>query len=99
MTFDGKRNTRIRTDLISIDPKAGLEFDYKKTAFLRFGVNQIQQIRDFDRSISWTFQPNMGLGIKLSDLTIDYALTDIGDLAPGLFSHVFSIKVDFHVEE
>lgn len=99
VTFDGKRNTRIRTDLVSIDPKAGLEFDYKKTAFLRFGVNQIQQIRDFDRSISWTFQPNMGVGVKLNELTIDYALTDIGDLAPGLFSHVFSIKVDFNVEK
>ena len=99
MTFDGKRNTRIRTDLISIDPKAGLEFDYKQTAFLRFGVNQIQQIRDFDRSTSWTFQPNMGVGIKFRDLAIDYALTDIGDLAPGLFSHVFSIKVDFNVEK
>lgn len=99
VTFDGKRNTRIRTDLFSIDPKSGVEFDYKKTAFLRFGVNQIQQIRDFDRSISWTFQPNMGVGVKLKDLAIDYALTDIGNLAPGLFSHVFSIKVNFNVEE
>ncbi len=99
VTFDGKRNTRIRTDLISIDPKAGVEFDYKKVAFLRMGVNQIQQIRDFDNSTSWTFQPNMGVGFKLSDLTIDYALTDIGDLAPGLFSHVFSVKVDFNAED
>ena len=99
LTFDGKRNTIVRSDLISIDPKAGLEFDYKKIAFLRVGANQLQQIRDFDESISWTFQPNMGVGIKVQDLTIDYALTDIGDLAPGLFSHVFSLKVDFNVED
>lgn len=99
MTFDGKRNTLIRTDLISIDPKVGAEFDYKKLAFLRLGVNQFQKIKDFDGSTSWTFQPNLGMGVNIKELTIDYALTDIGDLAPGLFSHVFSIKVDFNVEK
>lgn len=99
MTFDGKRNTIIRTNLISIDPKMGVEFDYKKTGFLRFGINQFQQIKDFDGSTSWKFQPNMGVGISFKEVTIDYALTDIGNLAPGLFSHVFSIKVDFNVEE
>lgn len=98
-TFDGKRNTLVRSDFVSLDPKAGIEFDYKKTGFLRFGINQFQKIKDFDGSTSWTFQPNLGVGIKVSELTIDYALTDIGDLAPGLFSHVFSIKVDFNVEK
>ncbi|MEQ9402981.1 MAG: PorV/PorQ family protein [Cyclobacteriaceae bacterium] len=98
LTFDGKRNTLVRTDFISIDPKAGMEFDYKKAGFLRVGVNQFQQIKDFDGTTSWTFQPNIGLGVKINELTIDYALTDIGDLAPGLFSHVFSIKVDFNEE-
>lgn len=99
MTLDGKRNTLVRTGLISIDPKVGAEFDYKKMAFLRFGVNQFQKIKDFDGSTSWTFQPNLGLGFSIKELTIDYALTDIGDLAPGLFSHVFSVKVDFNVEK
>lgn len=99
MTFDGKRNTLIKTSLISVDPKIGLELDYKKMAFLRLGANQFQQIKDFDGSTSWTFQPNLGLGVSIKELTIDYALTDIGDLAPGLFSHVFSVKVDFNVEE
>ncbi|MFK7952999.1 MAG: PorV/PorQ family protein [Ekhidna sp.] len=99
LTFDGKRNTLIKSEFASLDPKAGLEFDFKKLAFLRFGVNQFQKIKDFDGTKSWTFQPNLGLGVKLNQLSIDYALTDIGDLAPGLFSHVFSIKVDFNVEE
>ncbi|SNT16617.1 hypothetical protein SAMN05421640_2608 [Ekhidna lutea] len=99
MTFDGKRNTLVKSDLISLDPKAGVAFDYKKLAFLRFGVNQFQKIKDFDGSKSWTFQPNLGVGVTIKELTIDYALTDIGDLAPGLFSHVFSVKVDFNVEK
>lgn len=99
LTFDGKRNTLVKSDLVSMDPKAGLEFDYKGMGFLRFGVNQFQKIKDFDGSRSWTFQPNLGVGVKINELAIDYALTDIGDLAPGLFSHVFSIKVDFNVEK
>lgn len=99
MTFDGRRNTLVKSNLISIDPKAGVELDYKKLAFLRLGINQFQQIKDFDGTTSWTFQPNFGVGVNIKELTIDYALTDIGDLAPGLFSHVFSIKVDFNVEE
>lgn len=98
-TFDGKRNTLVSTNLVSLDPKVGVEFDYKKLAFVRFGVNQFQQVKDFDGTTSWTFQPNMGLGISFKELTIDYALTDIGNLAPGLFSHVFSVKVDFNVEK
>ncbi|WP_420317915.1 PorV/PorQ family protein [Ekhidna sp.] len=99
LTFDGKRNTLVSSDLMSLDPKFGIEADYKEMAFLRFGVNQFQKIKDFNGSTSWTFQPNMGLGIQFKDLAIDYALTDIGNLAPGLFSHVFSIKVNFNVEE
>ena len=99
ITFDGTRNTLVRSDPVSIDPRAGVEFDYKKIGFLRFGINQFQKIKYFDGSSSWTYQPNMGVGIKLKELTVDYALTDIGDLAPGLFSHVFSIKVDFNVEK
>ncbi len=99
ITFDGKRNTLVRTGFLSVNPKAGIEADYNKAAFLRLGINQFQQIKDFDGTTSWIFQPNMGVGLKIKELTIDYALTDIGDLAPGLFSHVFSIKVDFNVEE
>lgn len=99
MTFDGRRNTLVKTDLVSLDPRVGLEFDYNRIGFLRMGINQVQEIKDFDGTTSWTLQPNMGLGISLKQVTIDYALTDIGDLAPGLFSHVFSIKVNFNVEE
>jgi len=43
-------------------------------------------------STYWTFQPNMGLGVKLDDFTIDYALTDIGNVAESPYSHVFTIS-------
>lgn len=98
-TTDGKRNTIIRTDLISIDPALGMEVGYKHLAFLRAGIGQLQQIKDYDGSKSWTFQPNAGVGVKIQEVSIDYAFTDIGDQAAGLYSHIFSIKVDFNVED
>jgi len=94
-TFDGKRNTLIRTSFVSVDPAIGLEFDFKKMVFLRGGLGQFQQIEDFEENLSWNFQPNLGLGFRFNELSIDYAFTDIGDQAAGLYSHVFSINVDF----
>ncbi len=99
MTFDGKRNTVVGTDVLSIDPHGGLELGFKDLAFLRFGVNNIQQQINFDRSTFWKYQPNLGLGIAIKEIVIDYALTDVGDQSDALFSHVFSLKVDFNVEK
>ncbi|MFT6855155.1 MAG: hypothetical protein ACJA0X_001129 [Cyclobacteriaceae bacterium] len=94
-TFDGKRNTLIKTNVLSIDPALGMELGFKNMIFLRAGLGQFQQIEDFEQNLDWTFQPNLGLGFKFNELSIDYAFTDIGDQAAGLYSHVFSINVDF----
>lgn len=91
-SFDGKRNVLIKSDLASVDPALGLEINYQKIAFLRMGAGNIQEIKDFDGSLSTTFQPNFGLGVKIKKITIDYALTDIGDQSESLYSHVFSLK-------
>ena len=91
-TFDGKRNTVIKSDFASIEPALGLEFDYKKMVFLRMGVGNVQEVKDFDESTYKTFQTNFGLGVKIKNITIDYALTDIGDQSESLYSHVFSLK-------
>ncbi|MEQ8470859.1 MAG: hypothetical protein RIC35_06715 [Marinoscillum sp.] len=98
-TTDGKRNALVKTDYGSLDPMFGIEIGYAGLAFLRGGVSQFQEIKDFNRDKSWTFQPNVGIGVKLREVSIDYAFTDIGDQSAGLYSHVFSIKVDFNVEE
>ncbi len=92
-TFDGKRNVPIKSDFASIDPHMGIEVDYVQTIFLRVGVGNIQQVKDFDESLSTTYQPNFGVGVKVKKLTIDYAMTDIGDQAESLYSHVFSLKL------
>ncbi len=95
ITFDGKRNTAIRTGVFSIDPAIGIEFDYMKIAFIRFGLGNIQRVKTFEGMYSTSVQPNFGLGIKISKFTIDYALTDLGDFSESLYSNVFSIKFSF----
>lgn len=94
-TFDGQRHVLIQSDPISIDPHLGLELDYNKLAFIRFGVNNFQQITEFNNKESLTFQPNFGIGIQYKGFSIDYALTDIGDQSLALYSNVFTIRYTF----
>lgn len=94
-TFDGKRNTVISTGLVSIDPHVGLELDYNQIVYLRGGVNNIQKVYNLYDQQQTSFQPNFGIGIKVSRFYIDYALTNIGNNAESLYSHVFSLKAAF----
>lgn len=94
MTTDGKRNVLVKTDLVSFDPHLGVEMDLKKVVYLRLGVGNIQEISEVEGSSSLTLQPNFGIGIKLNRLSLDYALTDVGDRSVALYSNVFSLKVD-----
>ena len=98
-TFDGKRNTVIKSDFASIDPIIGTEIGYKDLLFLRFGAGQFQKVTELSGEGDWKYLPSGGLGFKIRELAIDYALTDVGDQAEGLYSHVFSIKVDFHAKD
>jgi len=98
-TFDGKRNTLIKSNFTSIDPKLGTEFSYKQIAFFRLGIGRFQQILDIDGNQSWSFQPNAGLGFVIRELTIDYAFTNATNQAVGLYSHIFSIKINFNAKE
>jgi hypothetical protein len=96
ITFDGKRNVLLGTDFLSVDPHLGLEFDYLKIIYLRLGMGNIQLIPDFDKSKSFDFQPALGLGVRLKNLNIDYALTDPGDQSIALYSNVFSVAYSFN---
>jgi hypothetical protein len=95
LTFDGQRNVVISGDPVSIDPHLGIEIGYDDFIFLRGGVNNIQQVKDQEGAKSTIFQPNMGIGIRLKNLTIDYALTNIGS-QETLYSNVFSLKLDIY---
>lgn len=92
-TTDGKRNVLIKGDPLSIDPHVGLEFDYNQLVYLRAGINNIQQEdKGYSRDLSYTMQPNIGLGIKYKRIKVDYALTDLGDVSAAGYSHIFSLS-------
>jgi hypothetical protein len=97
ITFDGKRHVLIGTNLFSIDPHLGVEVDYHKIVYLRMGMGNVQLIPDFDKNRSFDFQPTLGLGIRLKNFMIDYALTDIGDQSIALYSNVFSMIYSFNL--
>ncbi len=93
-TFDGKRNTVIKSDLVSIDPKMGMEVNYVKIVYLRAGLGNIQTIKDFNQNNKTAVQANFGVGIRLKKLMFDYALANVGDVkSNGLYSNVFSLKI------
>ncbi|MEO8151375.1 MAG: PorV/PorQ family protein [Bacteroidia bacterium] len=101
ITFDGKRNVLIKSDPMSIDPRFGLEFGWDNFIFLRGGLNNIQQVTEIDNSTTTTVQPNFGLGVKIKNVSIDYALTNLGSGAGIPYSNVFSLRLNInrHKEE
>jgi hypothetical protein len=93
-TTDGKRNTLISADPISIDPALGLEADYGDFVFVRAGVSQLQRIRDFGNTEVLNSRPALGLGLKVGQLNVDYAYTDLGDdEGRSTYSHVVSLRL------
>ena len=87
-------NDIISSSFASIDPAAGLQFDYLSMVFLRVGVNNFQYFTEFDGSQSTSLEPNFGVGFRYKGIQIDYALANIGAASGTLYSNVFSVKVD-----
>lgn len=96
ITTDGMRNVLISANPFSIDPHFGMELSFKKMIFLRTGIGNIQQSSQFNGKEITTVQPNIGLGIKIKGLSIDYALTDIGDASVALYSNIFSLRFNLN---
>lgn len=93
-TFDGKRNTLIKSNVLSMDPHFGMEFAYKKIVALRAGIGNFQQEPDFDGKKKTTLQINLGVGVCIKNIvSIDYAFTDLGDISIAQYSHIISLKV------
>ncbi|NJC26525.1 putative type IX sorting system protein PorV2 [Neolewinella antarctica] len=93
-TTDGKRNTLLSADPVSLDPAFGLEADYGEFIFLRAGVSQLQRIQDFDMEERINSRPSLGLGLKVGQLNVDYAYTDLGeDDGRSTYSHIVSLRL------
>jgi hypothetical protein len=83
LTFDGERNVLLHTGLLSADPHLGLELHYNRLVYLRAGMNNLQQIKNFDATQSWRAQPNFGVGIVNNGFKLDLALSRIADTTPS----------------
>lgn len=93
-TFDGRRNSLIKSNVLSADPHIGVEFDYKRIVALRMGLGNFQSEPDFDGKRKTTLQINFGVGVNIKDIvTIDYAFTDLGNLSIAQYSHIISLKL------
>lgn len=92
VTTDGKRNVLLKGDPFSIDPAGGIELAFNELLFFRAGVSGFQQIPGFDGQNEFNMQPGLGLGLKLKGLKIDYALSNIGNAALPMYTHVFSLS-------
>lgn len=88
-------NALISGGNFSINPMVGVELGYDDMVFIRGGLNNMQQIEQFNGDNKTSVQPNIGVGFKYGGISIDYALTNFGDQGLGLYSNIFSVRLDF----
>ncbi|MDR1877572.1 MAG: PorV/PorQ family protein [Flavobacteriaceae bacterium] len=95
LNFEFNRtNDLVSSEVISMSPSLGIELTYDNIVYLRAGFNNMQYETRFDNSRKLTIQPNAGIGFKYKGVTIDYALTNIGNSSVALYSNIFSVKID-----
>jgi hypothetical protein len=104
-TTDGKRNTLVQSNTVSVDPRLGLEIGYHSLVFLRGGVGNYQQIDMFDGFDSagksthkkvWKGQYSLGAGVAFSGLRVDLALSRLAlDETANVNSLIVSLGYGF----
>ncbi|HRG42010.1 MAG TPA: hypothetical protein PLC27_11425, partial [Saprospiraceae bacterium] len=94
---NGTKASVISGDNFNIDPTFGIELGYYDKVFIRAGVGNMQSIINPVNTAQRIFevQPNVGLGLKLGRLKVDYALANIGNVSGVLVSHIFTLGLDF----
>ena len=102
-TFDGKRNTVISGDPVSVDPHLGLEASIKDVFFIRAGIYNFQKaLADGDtlnQKKVWIYQPSLGAGFKIKNVQIDYAFSNLANQSNPLYTHIFSLRFDLAKKE
>ena len=102
-TFDGKRNTLLSGNTVSIDPHLGLEASIDNAFFIRCGITNFQQaLSDGDTTNQkkvWIYQPSLGAGFRVKNLNIDYAFSNLANQSNPLYSHIFSLRLNMAKRE
>lgn len=98
LTTDGRRNTLLRTGLISGDFRLGVEGglhneDKGYRLLLRTGLYNFQRETRPSGKYGLTVQPTVGFGIEYQRLRVDYALAGFGAGGTGLYSNIISLAI------
>ena len=93
VTTDGRRNTILKSNVVSADPRFGIQIGFKTFVALRAGISNLQYVKNFDDTQKLNIQPNIGIGLNFKNFYLDYAFTDIGDASVALYSHVISLRI------
>lgn len=103
MTFDGKRNTVLSSNTVSVDPHLGLEASINDVFFIRAGITNFQKaLADGDTTNQkkvWIYQPSLGAGFRVKNISIDYAFSNLANQSNPLYSHIFSLRFDLNRKE
>ncbi|MBS1756318.1 MAG: PorV/PorQ family protein [Bacteroidetes bacterium] len=103
VTFDGKRNTVLSGNTVSADPHVGLEASIKDVFFVRGGITNFQRaLADGDtlnQKRVWIYQPSVGAGFRIKNVTLDYAFTNLANQSNPLYTHIISLTVNFKKKE
>ncbi len=99
LTFDGRRNTLLSSDIVNGDPRIGAELNLKDVFFVRGGIYNFQKtFADGDtlnQKKVWIYQPAAGAGFKLGNsFHIDYAFTNLANQSNPLYTHIISLRLD-----
>lgn len=92
--FDGERNAIVSGDFGSVDPHFGFDIGYENTVFLRGGVGNFQYTQDILGTKLMTFQPNIGIGLRIRNFYLDYSLSDVSDQSIAINSNIFSLRIN-----
>jgi hypothetical protein len=99
VTFDGKRNTVLSGNTVSVDPHIGLEFSLKDIFFVRGGITNFQKALSDGDTLNqkkvWIYQPSIGAGFKIKNVMLDYAFSNLANQSNPLFTHIFSLRINF----
>ncbi len=103
LTFDGKRNTVISSSAVSADPSVGLEAAISEVFYVRAGVTNFQKALSDGDTLNqkkvWIYQPSLGAGVKIKNVTLDYAYSNLANQSNPLYTHVFSLKLNLARKE
>jgi len=82
----------------SLDPTLGMSIGFNKKVYVRAGIGNIQRIINDTNGSETTLeiQPNIGMGLRLGKIKVDYALANVADVTGALKSHIFSVVLDFN---